>query len=95
MLAAATALASNLPQFSFGPHRAGVAYTSESISTLDCKRDGAEIICIDNSANVGGTWAIVQIEIVNKRLSRLLVAGDRSSVPAVLSAMKVKYGQPC
>ena len=95
IVAAAAMAGSALPQFSFGPHKAGVAYTSADIAALDCKQDRAVISCTDSNANVGGTWAVVEIVIVKRRLSSLIVAGDRDSLPEVTSAMQRKYGPPC
>lgn len=93
--AASAALSPQLPLFSFGPHRAGSEYTSASIASLDCEKDGRSIVCMDNSAIVAGSWAVVQIIITNRKLSQLEIAGDRESLPAVAKAMYSKYGDPC
>lgn len=87
-------IAAALSPFTFGAHNAAGRYDVEALRAAGCEFKGNAAHCTDE-ATVAGNWAFVTYDIVDRRLARLQVSGDRDALADLIPALIARYGEPC
>ena len=93
-LLAAAPSSGDLPPFSFREHNAVQKYNLEALAAAGCKDNGYSVRCTFTD-KIAGHFAVIGIIVTNSRLSVLTVDGIRTDLPAILSAFRARYGEPC
>lgn len=88
----------SLPDFSLREHNPRGQYNFEQLrqSGLDCEySDGGRRATCSQIATIAGFTAAISFSMLDRKLTRLGVAGPRDAIPQLLAELKTKYGMPC